>query len=96
MSIAADLLRADRIGIRDLKEHISTKSLNALLIITDRGTPVSVNMPYSDLLELVDILDELSDPGVLKTIQEGRKATEAGAKGISAARLFNRIRAKRK
>lgn len=74
MSIAVDLLKADRIGIRDFKKHLSAKLLNNLLLITDRGKPVSVNLPYGDVLELVDILDELTDIETLKTVAEGREA----------------------
>lgn len=96
MSIAADLLKAHHIGIRDLKEHLSTKFLNETLVITDRGTPVSVNLPYSDLLELIDILDELSEPETIKAVQEGRKAIKAGTKGTPVSTVFNRIRTKRK
>ena len=96
MSIAADLLRAHHIGIRDLKGHLSTKFLDEILIITDRGTPVSVNLPYSDVLELIDIVDELADLETMATVAEGRKAVKAGAKGIPVSNLFDRIRAKRK
>lgn len=96
MSIATDLLKAHRVGIRDLKEHLSTQLLSEPLVITDRGTPVSVNLPYSDVLELVDFLDELSDLKTIATIQEGREAIQAGAKGIAVSHLFKRIRKKPK
>ena len=96
MSVATDLLKANHVGIRDFKEHLSGEFLNETLVITDRGTPVSVNLPYSDVLELMDILDELSDPGTVKAVQEGRKAIKAGAEGIPVSKVFDRIRAKRK
>lgn len=96
VSIAADLLKAHRIGIRNLKEHLSRKFLSEILVITDRGTPVSVNLPYSDVLELVDILDELADLETTATVDEGRRAVKAGAKSVPVSNLFNRIRAKRK
>jgi PHD/YefM family antitoxin component YafN of YafNO toxin-antitoxin module len=82
MSIAVDLLKADHIGVSDFKEHLSAKFLNKLLVITDRGNPVSVNLPYSDVLELLDILDELTDPETIATIREGREAIKAGTEGI--------------
>lgn len=82
MSIATDLLKAQHIGIRDLKEHLSTRVLNEPLIITDRGTPVSVNLPYSDVLELVDILDEISDSKTIETVLEGREAIKEGIRGL--------------
>lgn len=96
MGIATDLLKANRVGIRDLKEHLSGEFLNETLVITDRGTPVSVNLPYSDVLELMDILDELSDPGTVKAVQEGRKAIKAGVEGIPVSKVFDKIRTKRK
>lgn len=96
MSIATDLLKAKHIGIRVLKNHLSKKFLKSFLVITDRGVPVSVNLPYSDVLELIDIIDELSDLETIETIQEGREAIKAGAKGISVSNLFKRIRLKRK
>ncbi|MBU3933221.1 MAG: hypothetical protein KKH11_00945 [Candidatus Omnitrophica bacterium] len=95
MSIATDLLRAHRVGIRDLKEHLTTKLLHEPLIITDRGTPVSVNVPYLEMMEFLDILDEIEDIETVMTIQEGRKTIKAGAKGIPVSRLFKKIRARR-
>lgn len=95
MSIAVDLLKADRIGVRDFKEHLSTKLLDKLLVITDRGNPVSVNLPYSDVLELVDVIDELTDVETLKAVYEGREAIKAGEEGIPVSNLFDSIRSKR-
>ncbi|MCP5051079.1 MAG: type II toxin-antitoxin system Phd/YefM family antitoxin [bacterium] len=92
MGIATDILKANHIGIRDLKKHLSTKLLDDLLVITDRGNPVSVNLPYSDVLELMDMLDELTDSETLKTVNQGRKAIEEGEKGIPVSNLFNKIR----
>jgi hypothetical protein len=96
MSIAVDLLKAHHIGIRDLKEHLSTKFLNNLLVITDRGKPVSVNLPYSDVLELMDIVDELTDPETIAAISEGREAIKEGAEGVPVSNLFSKIRTKNK
>jgi len=92
MSIAIDLLKASHIGIRDLKEHLTKECLKETLVITDRGIPISVNIPYSDVLELVDILEEISDPQIIALVQEGRRAIKAGAKVIPAARLFKKMR----
>jgi len=96
MSIAADLLKANHVGIRDIKEHLSTRLLKDILVITDRGTPVSVNLPYSDVLELIDIIDEAADLETMATVSEGRLAIREGAKGILVADLFKRIRTQRK
>ncbi len=96
MSIATDLLKAEHVGIRDIKEHLSARLLKDILVITDRGTPVSVNLPYSDVLELVDIIDEVTDLETMATVREARKAIQKGTKGIPVANLFNRIRTQRR
>jgi len=95
VGIATDLLKAQHIGIRDLKEHLSTRILNEPLVITDRGTPVSVNLPYSEVLVLVDILDEISDTGTVETVLEGREAIKEGVEGVPVSNLFDKIRAQR-
>jgi len=94
MGIATDLLKAERVGIRELKKKLSASFLKKPLIITDRKTPVSVNLPYSDMLELIDILDELSDVETLNIVKEGRKAIYSGAKGISVSDVFEKRKKK--
>lgn len=92
MSITSDLLKAHRVGVRELKEHLSKKFLKKPLIITSRGNPISVNLPYQDVIELVDILDEVSDAETVETVQEGRKAIKKGKKGIPASNLLNKFK----
>lgn len=97
MGLASSLLKASHIGIRELKGHITTKFLRQLLVITNHGMPVSVNLPYSDLLGLTDILDELADPETTAIVAEGRAAIKKGSKGVGGvSRLFKRIRKGRK
>lgn len=96
MSIAIELLKAPHVGIRDIKEHLSKQLLKDVLVITDRGIPVSVNLPYSDVLELADIMDEITDLETMGAVQEGRKTIREGTKGIPVAQLFKRIRERRK
>jgi hypothetical protein len=96
MSIATDLLKANHVGIREIKEHLSTRLLKDILVITDRGRPVSVTLPYLDVLELVDIIDEVTDLETIVLVSEARKAIREGSKGISVINLFNRIRSHHK
>lgn len=97
MNIAAGLLRAPHIGIRDLKENLSKLLQNKNpLVITDHGQPVDVIVPYNDMMSLVDIVDEITDPETLSTVLEGKRAVKASAKGVPVSRLFKVIRAKRK
>lgn len=96
MKIAIDLLKASHVGIRELKGNLTTGLLKRPLVITDRGVPVSVSLPYSDLLELMDILDEISDPQTVATVQEGKEAIRKGNAGIPVSYLFRKIREHRK
>lgn len=91
MKLSTELLKADHIGIRDFKEHISMKTLKAILIVTDHGTPVSVNFPYDDMLELLDVLDEIEDKKTLEAVAKGRHDIKSGAKSVSVNRLFNKL-----
>lgn len=93
MTIGTALLRADHIGVRELREHLSRElKKDAPLIVTEHGAPKKVILSYIDLLELIDVLDELRDQELLGTIQSGRKAIRKGAKGIPVSRLFKKIR----
>lgn len=96
MHIASSLRKAEYIGIREFKEHISKKFLKETIIITDRGTPISVNIPYRDLIELMDILDEFTDVITVQTVRDGRAAINSGKKGINVSRLFKKIKENRK
>jgi hypothetical protein len=96
MNISSAVLKAEHVGIREFKDHLSIKLLSDTRIITDRGKPVSVNMPYEDLMEIIDLIDELSDPKTLALVAAGRKAIRAGAKGIPVERLFRDVKTGKK
>lgn len=97
MSIAIGLLKAPHVGIRDLKENLSKfLKKNSPLIITERGEPIDVILPYSEMMDLVDIFEEATDPATLAMVLEGKKAIKAGSKGVPVSNLFKAIREKRK
>lgn len=89
MTVAKALLKARSVGVRDFRDHASKiiKS-HQFYIITDHGRPTRVLLPYNDILEIVDILDELQDKMALKTIAEGRRDIRKGARGVSVAKVF--------
>ena len=97
MTLATALLRAPHIGVRDLKTHLSERLKSRKpLVVTDHGEPKQVLMPYDDIVELAEILEELNDPKLLKLVAEGRKAIREGFEGIPITDSFNKIRAGRK
>ena len=93
MKIAMNLLKADRVGVRELKSDLS-KRLNRkeLLVVTDHGAPAHVIVPYEDMLELVDLLDEATDSQMVKIVSEARAAISKSGRGIPVQRLFSRQR----
>ena len=96
MKIAMDLLKADHIGVRDFKSHFSKRLKSARpVVVTDHSQPVKVIMPYADMVELLDMLDEMTDEKTLTAIREGRGAIRSGVKGIPVSRLFDKKRAKK-
>ncbi|UCE18708.1 MAG: type II toxin-antitoxin system Phd/YefM family antitoxin [Gemmatimonadota bacterium] len=92
MRIASAILKAERVGIRNLSENLS-KLLNEgkPYVITDHGKPKQVLLPYDEMMELIDILDELSDPETLSLIKEGRKDIASGKAGIPLSALWDEM-----
>jgi len=83
MDIALNLLKAPHFGVREFKEKISSLlNKRETLVLTDHGEPTGVLVPYADMLELLDILDEIDDPKTRSLIDSGRKSIKQGAKGI--------------
>lgn len=89
MTIEKALLHAKSIGVRNFRDKISQLiGSRQIFIVTEHGSPTSVLLPYENVLEIVDILDELKDKGALKVIAEGRKAIRRGVEGILASKVF--------
>ena len=58
MSIATMLLKAPHIGVRDFKTNLSKFiKRKGPFIVTERGVPVEVMVPYSDLVKIVELID---------------------------------------
>ena len=96
MGIAINLLKAPHIGIRDLKERFShfLKRKDSI-VVTDRGEPTKVLVPYEELVELLDIIEEMQDGQARSLVAEGRQAIQSGAKGIPVIDIFQKIRSKK-
>ena len=92
----ADIKKARHISRKELKTDLS-KALEKddFLVVTKRGVPKNVIFPYSEMIELIEIIDELGDAELLETIKEGREAIKSGAKGIPVSSIFEKIRTNR-
>ena len=96
INISSDILKADHFGIKDLRSNASSKIFEKIFVVTVKGKPLSINLPYSDILNLIDIIDEMSDPETLDLVKEHRDALKNEAKPIPVGKLFERIRKYRK
>ena len=89
MTLGKALLKAKSIGVRKFRDKISRLiHAHEMFVVTEHGSPASVLLPYNDVLEIVDVLDELRDKDALKAVAEGRKAVGRGAKGVAAEKIF--------
>ena len=59
-------------------------------LITSHGKPLSFIIPYDEMLELLDMLEELRDKRLIKGIAEARSEYAAG-KEVGAEGLFRRL-----
>ena len=92
----AQLLRARHVGIRELKNGLSGYiSRGEPIVATDRGEPRSILVPYEEMVELVEMIEEASDSGLVAQVREARAAYRRG-EWIPASRLFNRLDGRRR
>ena len=62
MTISNALLKAKSVGVRRFRDGASRFiKKHEFLIITEHGAPESVLVPYNDIMEIVDVLEELED-----------------------------------
>ena len=91
MTTATLLRKAKPVNVREaqakLSRLISSKRPSLLL---SHGKPVSFLMPYEEMLDLVEMLEELKDQKLLKEIAKARSEYAQG-KAIPAERLFRKM-----
>ena len=93
MTIAAALMKASHVGVRELRLHLSRRlKSNNPLVVTEHGTPTKVIISYQDMVELADVIDELQDSKTLRAVTRARRAVKSGARGIPVSRLFRSLR----
>jgi hypothetical protein len=59
-------------------------------MVLSHGKPVSFLVPYEDMLELVETLDELKDKKLLTEIERARAEYRQG-KAVPVERLFEKM-----
>ena len=82
MTLARALLNAKHIGVKELRSKLSFSLHRTPVIVTEYGEPKGVLMSYDDAMEIVDILDELTDKESVSAVWRGRKAMARNPNGI--------------
>ena len=87
----ASLLKAKHVGIKELKNHLSAMlKTHRPMVATDRGEPTYFFIPYNEMIEIVEILEELSDPDMVRQIQKARLAYKKNG-WVPASRLWKKL-----
>jgi antitoxin (DNA-binding transcriptional repressor) of toxin-antitoxin stability system len=91
MSVINLLRKAKPVNVREAQAQLSKliKSKSPSMVLS-HGKPVSFLVPYEDMLDLVELLDELKDKKILGEIEQARKDYTQG-KAVPAERLFKKI-----
>lgn len=92
MSTASSLLRkAKPVNVREAQAQLSrlihSKSPSMVL---SHGKPVSFLVPYEEMLDLLELIDELKDKKLLQEIARARAEYSQG-KSVPAERLFRKM-----
>lgn len=86
------LLRAAKpVNVREAQARLSRliRSKTPSLVLA-HGKPVSFLMPYEEMLDLLETLDELKDRRLLEDIARARSEYAAG-KAVPAERLLKKL-----
>ncbi len=79
MSLATQLMRAEPIGVKELKNNLSTVlKRGKTRVVTDRNKPKHFLIPYEDMIDIVELMEELSDTKLQRQIAEGRESYRKG------------------
>lgn len=91
MSAINLLQKAKPVNVREAQAQLSKliRSKTTSMVLS-HGKPVSFLVPYEDMLDLVETLDELKDKKLLEEIERARKEYAQG-KAVPAEHLFKKM-----
>ncbi len=91
MSATNFLQKAKPVNVCEAQAQLSKliRSKTSIMILS-HGKPVSFLVPYEDMLDLVETLDELKDKKLLEEIERARKKYAKG-KAVPAGHLFKKM-----
>jgi len=85
------LRKAKPVNVREAQAQLSKLIRSkAPSMVLSHGRPMSFLVPYEDMLDLIDTLDELKDKKLLGEIERARTEYAEG-KSVPAERLFKKM-----
>lgn len=91
MTTASLLRTAKPVNVREAQAKLSRliRSKSPSMVLS-RGKPVSFLIPYDEMLDLLETLDELKDKKLLQEIAQARTEYARG-KAVPVERLFRKM-----
>lgn len=91
MTAASLLRKAKPVNVREAQAQLSKliRSKSPSMVLS-HGKPVSFLIPYEEMLDLVDTLDELKNKKLLSEIERARTEYRQG-KAVPAERVFKKM-----
>ena len=91
MTTQSLLRQAKPVNIREAQAKLSSliRSKKPSLVLS-HGKPVSFLVPYEEMLDLLEMLDELKDKKLMEQITSARSEYAEG-KSVPAERLFKKL-----
>lgn len=75
----SQMMRATHMGVRELKNNLTgVLRAHKPVVATEHGKPTYFLLPYEDMVEIVEILEEARDSQLVSMVAEGRKAYGKG------------------
>lgn len=91
MTTAALLRKAKPVNVREAQARLSQLISSKIpSLVLSHGKPVSFLMPYEEMLDLLETLEELKDQKLLKEIARARSEYTHG-KAVPVERLFRKM-----
>ncbi len=91
MSPSTLLRKAKPVSVREAQAKLSQLiRLKSPSMVVSHGKPVSFLVPYEDMLDLVEMLDELKDTRLVKEIERARGEYAKGT-AVPVERMFRKL-----
>jgi len=75
----SQIMKATHMGVRELKNTLpSVLKSHKPVVATEHGKPTYFLLPYEEMVEIVEMLEEARDSQLVSLVAEGRKAYGKG------------------